>query len=92
MSGLPGIREQGWKLILGSGSGGWSKASLSVPACSFTISNMTSVKRRISRRAYPERVARMQLAFEQIITNGQSTAGEPQRNDVPVLRYAAKDK
>ena len=35
----------------------------------------------------PERVAKMKALLEKLITNGRSTPGEVQQNDVKVLRF-----
>jgi arylsulfatase A len=43
----------------------------------------------------PERVVQMQELLERLITNGRSTPGAPQANDVDVKRYPkyeARDK
>jgi hypothetical protein len=37
--------------------------------------------------AMPEKVAEMKAALEQIIADGRSTPGSPQKNDVRVIRY-----
>ena len=37
--------------------------------------------------AQPERVAKMKLLFERLTTDGRSTAGAPQKNDVEVRRF-----
>ena len=34
----------------------------------------------------PEKVAEMKALLEKLITDGRSTPGEPQRNDVTVVR------
>ena len=39
--------------------------------------------------AQPDRVAQMQALLEKLITNGRSTPGAPQNNDVQVKRYPA---
>ena len=39
-----------------------------------------------------ERVAQMQALLEKLITDGRSTPGAPQKNDVEVKRYPAKAK
>jgi hypothetical protein len=38
----------------------------------------------------PEKVAAMQALLEKLITEGRSTPGARQQNDVEVKRYAAK--
>ncbi len=42
--------------------------------------------------AMPEKVAEMQVLLENLITNGRSTPGEPQKNDVGVVRYPREFK
>jgi hypothetical protein len=36
---------------------------------------------------YPERAQAMQATMEKLITQGRSTPGTPQQNDVEVIRY-----
>jgi hypothetical protein len=39
----------------------------------------------------PERVAERRALLEKMIRDGRSTPGEPQKNDVEVLRYPRKN-
>jgi hypothetical protein len=40
--------------------------------------------------AMPEKVAEMQALLEKLITDGRSTPGTPQKNDVEVKRYPVR--
>jgi arylsulfatase A-like enzyme/lysophospholipase L1-like esterase len=86
MSGVPAVRLGSWKYIAGPGSGGWSKGGddgqpvqLYDLAADHGETNNLAVKE-------PQRVARMQELLEQLIADGRSTPGKPQRNDVEVVR------
>jgi arylsulfatase A len=37
--------------------------------------------------AMPEKVAEMKALLEKLITDGRSTPGQPQKNDVEVVRF-----
>ncbi|MCB1124080.1 MAG: sulfatase-like hydrolase/transferase, partial [Verrucomicrobiae bacterium] len=84
--GLPGFRLGNWKLIPGEGSGGWSKGGEGQPVQLYNLAEDIGERKNLAS-LYPERVQDMQIQFEQLIASGRSTAGEPQKNDVPVVRY-----
>jgi arylsulfatase A-like enzyme len=86
-SGLPGAREGSWKLILGPGSGGWSKADDdSQPVQLYNLAEDIGETKNLAA-AQPERVAQMKALLEKLITDGRTTPGAAQKNDVAVRRY-----
>jgi arylsulfatase A-like enzyme len=87
IGGTPAVRSGLWKYIPAPGSGGWGKVgddSQSVQL--YNLADDLGESRNLAA-AQPEKVNEMRLLLEQLITNGRSTPGEPQRNDVEVLRY-----
>jgi len=87
--GLPSVRSGPWKLILGPGSGGWGKGgdeSQSVQL--YNLADDIGETKNLAA-AQPERVEKMKALLEKLITEGRSTPGAAQKNDVPVKRYAA---
>lgn len=97
VSGVPSIRSGEWKLILASGSGGWSGGDSGEPVQLYNLVDDIGETKNLAS-AQPERVAVMKALLEKIIVDGRSTPGEPQKNDVEVRRFplvktkAAKDK
>jgi arylsulfatase A-like enzyme len=84
--GLPGLRQGPWKLILGPGSGGWSKGGDGQPVQLYNLAEDLGETRNLATDQ-PERVAEMSALLESLITAGRSTPGKPQPNDVKVRRY-----
>ena len=39
---------------------------------------------------HPVRVAEMKAAYEKLVVDGRSTPGEPQRNDVDIVRHTMR--
>ncbi|MFM7066992.1 MAG: sulfatase-like hydrolase/transferase, partial [Gammaproteobacteria bacterium] len=90
IGGTPAVRSGGWKYIPAPGSGGWGKGGdQSQPVQLYNLSDDLGETRNLAA-AMPEQVARMQLLLEKIITDGRSTPGAPQNNDVEVRRYPAR--
>ena len=88
--GIPSVRHANWKYIAAPGSGGWGKGgdqSQSVQL--YDLSVDLSETRNVAVEQ-PQRLAEMQSLLEKLITNGRSTPGTPQRNDVKVRRYPQK--
>jgi arylsulfatase A-like enzyme len=87
IGGTPAVRSGLWKYIPAPGSGGWGNVgddSQSVQL--YNLADDLGESRNLAA-AQPEKVNEMRLLLEQLITNGRSTPGEPQRNDVEVLRH-----
>jgi len=88
--GVPSLRQGTWKLILASGSGGWSKGGDGQPIQLYNLAEDLGETKNLAAQQ-PERVAEMRALLEKVITAGRSTPGQPQPNDVKVRRYATGD-
>jgi arylsulfatase A len=84
-SGVPGFRHGSWKLILAADP----KAQTDVQL--YHLADDLGETKNLAAEQ-PERVAAMNAQFEKIITNGRSTPGALQENDVPVRRYPVSSK
>ena len=86
MRGLPAFRDGQWKLVLGAGSGGWSKggdaAELQLYDLAADLGETTNLA-----AAQPDRVQAMLAAYQKMVAAGRSTPGPQQQNDVPVRPY-----
>ncbi len=89
------IREGNWKLEFCPGSGGWAKPTdpeatkQNLPRIQLydLASDLAETKNLQAER--PEIVARLKTRLEAEITNGRSTPGAKQLNDIPVIRFEA---
>jgi len=83
MRGLPALRRGPWKIIFGPGSGGWGKGSDSQPV---QLYNLTEDLGETNNRSaqHPDLVDELTALMEKIVTDGRSTLGASQGNDVPV--------
>ena len=69
------------------GSGGWGKGGdQSQPVQLYDLAEDLGEVHNLAA-AQPEKVAEMQALLEKLITDGRSTPGTPQANDVEVVRY-----
>jgi arylsulfatase A-like enzyme len=73
-AGTPGLRLGQWKYIA------------TQPAQLYDLATDLGETKNLADEQ-TERVAEMKLLLEKLITDGRSTAGEPQKNDVEVVRY-----
>ena len=89
--GLPAIRDGRWKLILGPGSGGWSKGGDAAKLQLYDLEVDLGERHNVAADE-PERVAEMLAAYQAIVRNGRSTPGPRQQNDVTVSRYPKTTK
>lgn len=89
--GIPGIRVGQWKLILASGSGGWTKGESSGPVQLYDLADDIGETQNLASEQ-AERIASMQSLLERLITDGRSTPGPRQTNDVDVHRFPAVGK
>ncbi len=90
--GLPSVRSGSWKLILGPGSGGWGKGGdQSQPIQLYNLADDIGETKNLAA-TQPERVAQMKAQLEKYITEGRSTPGEAQKNDVEVRRFPANHR
>ena len=91
MNGVPALRDGSWKLILAPGSGGWTQGGGTQPVQLYNLAEDLAETRNLAAEQ-PERVAEMSAKLENIISDGRSTPGQPQKNDVPVRRFPVKPK
>ena len=80
--GLVCIRRGGWKLILGPGSGGWSKGRDELPAQLYDLESDLGEKRNLFSQR-PDQVAELTKLMDQLVRDGRSTEGDAQANDQP---------
>jgi len=73
-SGVPGLRVGDWKYIA------------TQPAQLYDLSADLGETRNLATQE-PGRVTEMQARLEKLIADGRSTPGEPQKNDVRVVRF-----
>ncbi|MFV0592208.1 MAG: hypothetical protein ACK5M7_12550 [Draconibacterium sp.] len=84
--GIPSIRLGEWKLILDSGSGGWTKGESDQKVQLYRLDKDPGETSNLASK-YPEKVDEMKKLLEKLIEDGRSTAGKMQQNDVDVVRY-----
>lgn len=77
------VRIGDWKYIAAKNSGGWSKGGDGKP---FQLYNMAKDRNETTNLidAEPGKAEQLRLALEKIISDGRSTPGLQQENDVPV--------
>lgn len=82
------IRQGVWKLILWSGSGGWSFPKTQEelqdlpPMQLYNLDKDPSEEQNVVQQ-YPEKVKALKALLTEYIENGRSTPGAPQKNDGP---------
>jgi len=89
--GTPSLRHGDWKYIAGTGSGNMAKEKLHDPkrpkqAELYNLSEDLAEQNNLAA-AMPDRLAQMQDLLEKLITDGRSTPGPRQANDVEVRRH-----
>ncbi|HCN77705.1 MAG TPA: arylsulfatase [Verrucomicrobiales bacterium] len=85
--GVPAVRSGPWKYIPAPGSGGWgSGGDQSQPVQLYNLADDLGETKNLAA-AMPEKVAEMKALLEKLITDGRSTPGAQQKNDVEVVRY-----
>ncbi|HEX8913661.1 MAG TPA: arylsulfatase [Humisphaera sp.] len=88
--GTPALRVGPWKYIPAPGSGGWGTGGdQSQPVQLYHLGRDLGETKNLAAEM-PERVAEMRALLEKLITDGRSTPGARQRNDVAVRRFPAK--
>jgi arylsulfatase A-like enzyme len=98
VSGRFAIRQGRWVLALCPGSGGWSRprdaeaAKQGLPAVQLYDLEADLGQQKNVAEGNPEVVARLRALLEKYVTEGRSTPGKPQRNDVPVQIESSKEK
>jgi arylsulfatase A-like enzyme len=87
MSGVPAVRLGSWKYIAAPGSGGWGKGGdQTQPVQLYNLADDLGETNNLAA-AMPEKVAQMKTFLEKLITDGRSTPGAKQPNDVAVVRF-----
>lgn len=79
-AGIPGFRQGAWKLILAADPVSKTEVQL------YNLADDLAENKNLAA-THPERVRAMRARFEKIITDGRSTPGPGQKNDVRVNRY-----
>jgi len=89
IGGTPAVRSGSWNYIPAPGSGGWgSGGDQSQPVQLYNLAEDLGETKNLAA-AMPEKVAEMKAILEKLITDGRSTPGPTQKNDVEVKRYPA---
>ncbi len=83
-SGIPGLRQGDWKLILAPDPKQNKDSKLDVQL--YNLAEDIGETKNLAGEQ-PERVAQMKLLMEKLITDGRSSNGTKQKNDVVVTRY-----
>jgi hypothetical protein len=87
INGVPSVRSGSWKYIPVPGSGGWgSGGDQSLPVQLYNLADDLGETKNLAA-AVPEKIAEMKALLEKLITDGRSTPGALQKNDVEVVRY-----
>ena len=90
------IRQGSWKLILCSGSGGWSSPkdpeaiAQGLPDQQLYDLSADPSEANNLIESRPDIAARLSMMLQKIIDDGRSTTGTPQKNDVEVLSLQIK--
>ena len=88
--GIPSIRNGNWKYIAAPGSGGWGTGGdQSQPVQLYNLETDLSESNNLAA-AQPNQLSELQKLLETVITNGRSSAGPNQPNDVKVKRYPTR--
>jgi hypothetical protein len=77
------IRDGKWKMVFCPGSGGWSGGANS-PAIQLYDMSADESERRNLQASHKDVVEKLTVKMKRIITDGRSTPGPKQKNDVPV--------
>ncbi|MCC5938260.1 MAG: arylsulfatase [Lunatimonas sp.] len=89
INGLPGLRQGNWKYIAGPGSGGWTPGESDLPVQLYNLAADPGETQNLASQE-PDRVKQMEELLEKLISEGRSTPGPIQQNDVEVIRYPSK--
>lgn len=84
VSGVPAVRDQSWKLILGAPGHGGKGVGQSVHL--YNLADDLGEMRNLAAEM-PEKVTEMKALMEKLITDGRSSPGSAQKNDVKVIRH-----
>lgn len=90
INGVPAVRSGSWKYIPAPGSGGWgSGGDQSQPVQLYNLADDLGETKNLAA-AMPDKVTEMKALLEKLITDGRSTPGAQQKNDVEVKRYPSE--
>jgi arylsulfatase A-like enzyme len=78
--GTPSLRDGAWKLVLAA------DPVMKTPVQLYNLDEDLGETTNLAAM-HPDRVKSMQDTMEKLITNGRSTPGAPQKNDIRVTRY-----
>ena len=82
--GMFAIRQDGAKLVLGAGSGGWSKGGDGAPVQLYDM--VADAGEQRNRQADdPAAVKKLTALMEKYVADGRSTPGAPQKNDADIV-------
>lgn len=85
--GVPAVRSGAWKYIPAPDAGGWSKGgNPSQKVQLYDLANDLGETKNLAA-AMPRKVEDLQALLEKLISDGRSTPGKLQNNDVQVTRY-----
>lgn len=85
--GIPAVRSGQWKYIPARDSGGWGTGGdQTQPVQLYNLLDDIGETKNLAA-TMPHKVEEMQVLLEKLITEGRSTPGPPQQNDVEVVRY-----
>ncbi len=81
------MRSGGWKYIPARDSGGWGTGGdQTQPVQLYNLLDDIGETKNLAA-AMPQKVEEMQALLEKLISDGRSTPGPSQLNDVEVVRY-----
>lgn len=90
ITGIPAVRLGDWKYIPSPGSGGWSPGGdPSLPEQLYNLADDIAETKNLAS-GIPGKVAEIKALLEKIISDGRSTPGKRQMNDVEIIRYPVK--
>jgi arylsulfatase A-like enzyme len=90
--GVPALRLGEWKYIPSPGSGGWSAGGdQSETVQLYNLADDPGETKNLAN-SKPEKVTEMKDLLEKIISDGRTTPGKKQVNDVEVVRYPINKK
>ncbi|MFK7738102.1 MAG: arylsulfatase [Pirellulaceae bacterium] len=87
INGVPGVRQGAWKYIPARGSGGWGKdGDQSQPVQLYNLDTDLAESKNLAAEM-PGRVTEIRKLYKKLITDGRSTPGVRQNNDMNVIRF-----
>ena len=87
IKGMFAIRQSNLKLIFGAGSGGWSKGDRDGASVQLYDMGKDVGERRNDQASGKADIDRLTKLMSKYISNGRSTPGQPQKNNVEVVLW-----